>query len=52
MNKYVVNAFIITRTMTNGAVITQSRIAMGVQPSTTMGAQTLKTEQIPDSLLV
>ena len=52
MRRYVVNAIIITSTMTNGAVITQSQIAMGVQLSTMMGAQTLKTEQIPDSLLV
>ena len=50
--KYVVSVIITTSIMMNGVVITQSRSAMGVQPSIMMGAQTLKTEQIPDSLLI
>ncbi len=38
MKKYVVNAFIIASTMMNGAVITQTVIAMGAQQSIMMGA--------------
>ena len=49
MIRYVVNVIITASTMTNGVVTTQSQNATDVQLNTMTSAQTLKTEQTPDS---